>query len=83
MEVPLAVPRPAAVLFDRDGTLIADVPHNADPFRVRPMPGAPESFATDPALARRTGEAARTAALARYGLARFLADWDLLLGKTA
>ncbi|MBB4919272.1 histidinol-phosphate phosphatase family protein [Streptosporangium saharense] len=40
MEVPLAVPRPAAVLFDRDGTLIADVPYNADPFRVRPMPKA-------------------------------------------
>jgi histidinol-phosphate phosphatase family protein len=33
-------PRPAAVLFDRDGTLIADVPYNADPARVAPMPGA-------------------------------------------
>jgi histidinol-phosphate phosphatase family protein len=33
-------PRPAAVLFDRDGTLIADVPYNGDPARVAPMPGA-------------------------------------------
>ncbi|WP_433254585.1 D-glycero-alpha-D-manno-heptose-1,7-bisphosphate 7-phosphatase [Streptosporangium sp. CA-135522] len=32
--------RPAAVLFDRDGTLIVDVPYNRDPGRVEPMPGA-------------------------------------------
>jgi histidinol-phosphate phosphatase family protein len=31
---------PAAVLFDRDGTLIEDVPYNGDPDRVRVMPGA-------------------------------------------
>ncbi len=31
---------PRAVLFDRDGTLIEDVPYLADPQRVRPMPGA-------------------------------------------
>jgi len=29
-----------AVLFDRDGTLIADVPYNGDPALVRPLPGA-------------------------------------------
>ena len=29
-----------AVLFDRDGTLIRDVPYNADPALVEPMPGA-------------------------------------------
>jgi HAD superfamily hydrolase (TIGR01662 family) len=32
--------KPRAVLFDRDGTLIKDVPYLADPRRVRPMPGA-------------------------------------------
>ncbi|MFC6082010.1 D-glycero-alpha-D-manno-heptose-1,7-bisphosphate 7-phosphatase [Sphaerisporangium aureirubrum] len=32
--------RPAAVLFDRDGTLIVDVPYNTDPALVRPVPGA-------------------------------------------
>ncbi|WAP54512.1 HAD-IIIA family hydrolase [Streptomyces sp. S465] len=31
---------PGAVLFDRDGTLIRDVPYNGDPGRVRPMPHA-------------------------------------------
>jgi D-glycero-D-manno-heptose 1,7-bisphosphate phosphatase len=31
---------PAAVLFDRDGTLIADLPGNADPAAVRPVGGA-------------------------------------------
>ena len=31
---------PAAVLFDRDGTLVHDVPYNGDPARVQPMPGA-------------------------------------------
>ncbi len=29
-----------AVLFDRDGTLVVDVPYNGDPCLVTPMPGA-------------------------------------------
>jgi len=36
--------RPGAVLFDRDGTLIRDVPYNGDPTRVAPMPGAREAL---------------------------------------
>ncbi|MEU7375938.1 HAD family hydrolase [Streptomyces albidoflavus] len=36
-------PVPDAVLFDRDGTLVVDVPYNADPAAVRLMPGARES----------------------------------------
>jgi HAD superfamily hydrolase (TIGR01662 family) len=36
--------RPLAVLFDRDGTLIHDVPYNTDPDRVAPMPTAPEAL---------------------------------------
>jgi histidinol-phosphate phosphatase family protein len=32
--------RPLAVLFDRDGTLVHDVPYNADPAQVRPVEGA-------------------------------------------
>jgi HAD superfamily hydrolase (TIGR01662 family) len=28
------------VLFDRDGTLVEDVPYNGDPAKVRPLPGA-------------------------------------------
>jgi histidinol-phosphate phosphatase family protein len=31
---------PAAVLLDRDGTLVEDVPYNGDPARVAPRPGA-------------------------------------------
>jgi D-glycero-D-manno-heptose 1,7-bisphosphate phosphatase len=33
-----------AVLFDRDGTLIEDVPYNGDPARVRAMPGARQAL---------------------------------------
>ncbi|WMY77344.1 HAD-IIIA family hydrolase [Citricoccus sp. I39-566] len=32
--------RPRAVLFDRDGTLVHDVPYNGDPARVDPVDGA-------------------------------------------
>ncbi|MDH2445389.1 HAD family hydrolase [Amnibacterium sp. CER49] len=34
---------PSAVLFDRDGTLVVDVPYNGDPDRVEAMPGAIEA----------------------------------------
>jgi histidinol-phosphate phosphatase family protein len=34
-----------AVLFDRDGTLVHDVPYNGDPARVRPVDGAAEAVA--------------------------------------
>jgi len=33
----------AAVLFDRDGTLVEDVPYNGDPEKVRLLPGAREA----------------------------------------
>ena len=36
---------PRAVLFDRDGTLVVDVPYNGDPELVEPMPGAREVVA--------------------------------------
>ena len=39
---------------------------------------ATRELIADPALARAHGEKARAAALARYGLARFLSDWDEL-----
>ena len=31
--------RPEAILLDRDGTLVMDVPYNGDPERVEPLPG--------------------------------------------
>lgn len=36
--------RPDAVLLDRDGTLVVDVPYNGDPARVALMPGALEAL---------------------------------------
>ncbi len=41
---PAAVHRFEAVLFDRDGTLVEDVPYNADPRLVCPVPGAREAL---------------------------------------
>jgi histidinol-phosphate phosphatase family protein len=41
---PRAAAPPAAVLLDRDGTLVVDVPYNGDPGRVRPMPGARDAL---------------------------------------
>lgn len=39
-------PQPVrAVLLDRDGTLVVDVPYNGDPARVRPMTGAADALA--------------------------------------
>jgi histidinol-phosphate phosphatase family protein len=36
-------PRTKALLADRDGTLVVDVPYNGDPARVRPVDGAVEA----------------------------------------
>jgi glycosyltransferase involved in cell wall biosynthesis len=62
-EVVEAVPPEAGVVTNRMDVL-------ADALR---------RLAHDPEEARRTGLAARSAALERYGLDRFLADWDELL----
>jgi len=37
-------PRPRAVLLDRDGTLVLDVPYNGDPGRVDGVPGARQAL---------------------------------------
>jgi HAD superfamily hydrolase (TIGR01662 family) len=47
--------RPTAVLFDRDGTLVEDVPYNGDPDRVRVVPGAREALRLLRACGVRTG----------------------------
>jgi glycosyltransferase involved in cell wall biosynthesis len=62
-EVREAVPEGAGVVSNR-----LDVLHNA----VR-------GFTADQELARETGRRARAAALARYGVRRFLDDWELLM----
>jgi hypothetical protein len=66
-EVPEAVPPEAGVVSNRLDVLAA----------------ALRRFAADPDEAAACGRAARRVALDRYGLARFLHDWDQLLGAVA
>jgi glycosyltransferase involved in cell wall biosynthesis len=66
-EAPHAVPPEAGVCSNRPEVLHAAV----------------RRFLADPAEAAERGRAARRAALRRYGLARFLADWDALLREMA
>jgi glycosyltransferase involved in cell wall biosynthesis len=66
-EVPEAVPAEAGVVSTRVDVLITALRRLLD----------------DPEHARGLGKAAREAALERYGLARFLADWDALLHEVA
>ncbi|MGR4064551.1 MAG: D-glycero-alpha-D-manno-heptose-1,7-bisphosphate 7-phosphatase [Vulcanimicrobiaceae bacterium] len=47
--------RVRAVLFDRDGTLVEDVPYNGDPNRVRPLRGVREGLAALRARGLRLG----------------------------
>ncbi|MDQ3608550.1 MAG: glycosyltransferase [Actinomycetota bacterium] len=51
--------------------------------RVDVLADALRGFVADPDRAREAGLAARSAALERYGLGRFLADWDSLLEEVA
>jgi glycosyltransferase involved in cell wall biosynthesis len=44
---------------------------------------AARELAADPEAARAAGKAARAVAQDRYGLGRFLADWDRLLEEVA
>lgn len=61
------VRRVRAVLFDRDGTLVVDVPYNGDPDQVRPVPRARV------ALDRLRGAGVATAVVSNQsGLARGL-----------
>ena len=62
-EAPEAVPAEAGVVSTRVDVLETAVRRLLD----------------DPEQARLMGKAARAVALARYGLPRFLADWDALL----
>jgi D-glycero-D-manno-heptose 1,7-bisphosphate phosphatase len=65
---------PDAVLFDRDGTLIRDVPYNGDPDRVRPMPGAREVLRVLRAHGVRTGVVSNQSGIGRGLLTRSQVD---------
>ncbi|WP_374201205.1 D-glycero-alpha-D-manno-heptose-1,7-bisphosphate 7-phosphatase [Streptomyces mayonensis] len=54
-----------AVLFDRDGTLVHDVPYNGDPARVRPVDGAREAVALLRARGVRVGVVTNQSGVAR------------------
>ncbi|NBE84289.1 HAD-IIIA family hydrolase [Micromonospora sp. NEAU-HG-1] len=54
-----------AVLLDRDGTLIEDVPYNGEPEKVRPMPGAREALDRLRAAGLRLGVVTNQSGLAR------------------
>ena len=54
-----------AVLLDRDGTLIVDVPYNGDPRLVRPMPGARAALDRLRAAGLRLGVVTNQSGLAR------------------
>jgi D-glycero-D-manno-heptose 1,7-bisphosphate phosphatase len=56
---------PAVVLFDRDGTLVRDVPYNADPAAVRPVAGAREALARLRAAGVRVGVVTNQSGVAR------------------
>lgn len=64
-EAPEAVPREAGVISTDVDVLVQ----------------ALRALVADPARAEKMGRAAHAAALARYGLARFLDDWDRLLSE--
>ncbi|MEV4109657.1 glycosyltransferase family 4 protein [Nonomuraea sp. NPDC049695] len=49
--------------------------------KVNVLADALHAFVADPEGAAQAGKAARAAALARYGLGRFLSDWDRLLAE--
>jgi D-glycero-D-manno-heptose 1,7-bisphosphate phosphatase len=65
---------PSAVLFDRDGTLVVDVPYNGDPDLVQPVPGAREAIARLHAAGIRTAVVSNQSGIARGLLTRAQVD---------
>ena len=63
--------------------VVEAVPPGAGVLSTRPerLAAAVRDFLSDEDAARLAGKAARAAALERYGLGRFLADWDALLAE--
>lgn len=58
-----------AVLFDRDGTLVHDVPYNGDPSRVQPVDGAGEAVRRLRAAGIKVGVVSNQSGVARGRLA--------------
>ena len=58
-------PEPLAVLFDRDGTLVRDVPYNGDPDAVELVPGAVEAVRRARAAGLAVGVVSNQSGIAR------------------
>jgi HAD superfamily hydrolase (TIGR01662 family) len=65
---------PAAVLFDRDGTLVVDVPYCGDPRLVRPMPTALPALERLRAAGIRTGVITNQSGIGRGIITRAAAE---------
>ncbi|HET9691283.1 MAG TPA: HAD-IIIA family hydrolase [Acidimicrobiales bacterium] len=63
-----------AVLFDRDGTLVVDVPYNGDPTAVALMPGARQAVARARQAGCRVGVVSNQSGIARGLLTRAQVD---------
>ena len=58
------------MLFDRDGTIVADVPYNGDPAKVAPIPGAREAIDRLRARGLRVGVITNQSAVGRGMIGR-------------
>jgi histidinol-phosphate phosphatase family protein len=74
MRAVLLLRRPAAVLLDRDGTLVVDVPYNGDPAAVVPVPGAAAALARLRAAGVRLAVVSNQSGIARGLLTRAQVD---------
>ncbi|GAA1336067.1 D-glycero-alpha-D-manno-heptose-1,7-bisphosphate 7-phosphatase [Arthrobacter roseus] len=65
---------PRALLLDRDGTLIIDVPYNGDPDKVRPLPGTAQTLAQLRSRGIPLGVLTNQSGIARGHISRAQAD---------
>ncbi|MFI0794627.1 MULTISPECIES: glycosyltransferase [Micromonospora] len=75
----MAIGMPVVALATTEAVVAVPPEAGALSTRVDDLLAATRRFLDDPPAARRAGAAARRAARDRYGLDRFLADWDRLL----
>ncbi|QGN49467.1 glycosyltransferase [Micromonospora sp. WMMD558] len=75
----MTIGMPVVALATTEAVMAVPAEAGALSTRVDDLLDATRRLMADPALARRAGAAGRAAARERYGLERFLADWDRLL----
>ncbi|QKW13173.1 glycosyltransferase [Verrucosispora sp. NA02020] len=75
----MSIGMPVVALASTEAVMAVPPDAGALDTRVEELLEAAGRFVAEPQVARLAGQAARTAARERYGLDRFLADWDRLL----